>query len=70
MMNTDSGHISGESFVKPQVRPPFHGDQIAKPLMGQFMGHNGRYVNLCRCRREFGIVKQSCFPEKKSAILS
>ena len=26
-----------ESFIQPQVVPPGHGDQVPKPLMGQFV---------------------------------
>jgi len=29
--------ILGKTFVKPQIIPPFHSYQIAKPMVGHFM---------------------------------
>lgn len=33
-------HPACESLVKPQVIPPFHGDQITEPLMRELMRHD------------------------------
>mmetsp|Transcript_2106 Transcript_2106/g.6892 ORF Transcript_2106/g.6892 Transcript_2106/m.6892 type:complete len:443 (+) Transcript_2106:1706-3034(+) len=33
-------HPSGEALVEPQVVPPLHRDQVAEPLVGQFVNHN------------------------------
>ena len=30
-------NVRSETFVQPEVGPPVHCDQIAKPLMGQFV---------------------------------
>ena len=30
-------HKSGKSFVKPDVVPPGHGDEVAEPHVGDFM---------------------------------
>ena len=32
------GHVGGEGLVEPQVVPPAHGDQVAEPHVGQFVG--------------------------------
>ena len=29
--------VLGKTFVEPEIVPPFHGDQISKPVMGQLM---------------------------------
>ena len=34
------GHPGGKAFIEPQVVPPFHGHQIAKPLMGHLVGQH------------------------------
>ena len=33
---------SSKTLIQPQMSPPLHSDEIAKPLMGQFMGNNSR----------------------------
>ena len=34
------GHPAGEAFVEPQIRPPFHRDEIAEPLMSQLVSYD------------------------------
>ena len=31
------GHVGGKTLVQPQAVPPFHGDQVAEPLVRHFM---------------------------------
>lgn len=35
--------IRSESFVQPEVGPPFHGDEVTEPLVGQLMGDDFGY---------------------------
>ena len=35
MINSKPSYPGGETLVEPQLTPPVHGDQVAKPLMGQ-----------------------------------
>mmetsp|Transcript_29085 Transcript_29085/g.48883 ORF Transcript_29085/g.48883 Transcript_29085/m.48883 type:complete len:432 (-) Transcript_29085:29-1324(-) len=39
-------HVGSKSFIQPQSIPPPHRDQIAKPLMRQFMRHHNRHALL------------------------
>lgn len=32
------GNEEGKTFIEPEVIPPFHGDQVSKPVMGNLMG--------------------------------
>ena len=51
-------HPAGEAFVEPQVVPPGHRDQIAKPLVRDFVGLRHR-DEFARARRSgLGIVEQ------------
>jgi hypothetical protein len=44
ILQVTEGHIGGKAFAKPEV-PPFRlGGGIAKPLMGDLMGHQGFYA--------------------------
>lgn len=56
-------HVSGESFVQPKIVPPFHGDQIAEPHMGQFVSDRQAYAFRIDARAVFA-VKQLCFTER------
>jgi hypothetical protein len=29
----------GETLVEPEVVPPFHGDEVSEPVVGQFVGY-------------------------------
>lgn len=33
MVNSDRCDVRRESFIQPQIGPPFHGYQVTKPLM-------------------------------------
>ena len=37
-VDTDVFDVGGEGFVEPEVVPPAHGDEIAEPLVGDFVG--------------------------------
>ena len=37
LFEAEMGDEICEAFVKPEIVPPFHGDQIAEPVMGQLM---------------------------------
>ena len=32
VINTQIFHVASETFIQPQVCPPFHSDDISKPL--------------------------------------
>ena len=54
MVNGEPSDPSSETFIQPKLAPPVHGDKVAKPLMGKFVGYNvGDPVSvaICRCRR-------------------
>ena len=34
-------HVSGESFIQPDVVPPLHGHQVTKPLQASFVCTRG-----------------------------
>lgn len=36
--------IIRESFVQPNVLPPFRADEISEPLMGEFVGYGRGYA--------------------------
>ena len=56
-------HVCGESFVQPKIVPPFHGNQIAKPHVCQFMGHSQADSSHIGARAIVFAVKQLCFTE-------
>jgi hypothetical protein len=37
LVNAGSRHPGGKVLIQPDIVPPFHGDQVAEPLMGHFM---------------------------------
>jgi len=45
-----------EAFVQPQVCPPFHGYNVAEPLMGQLVADHNRYCLLGDQRRVFRVA--------------
>jgi hypothetical protein len=40
VVNCEPTHPSCETFVKPKLAPPVHGDKVAEPLMSKLMGYN------------------------------
>jgi hypothetical protein len=36
----ETSNESGKSFIKPEIVPPVHGDEISKPLMSQFVHYH------------------------------
>ena len=40
MVDGEPTNPSGKAFVEPEFAPPVHSDQVAKPLVSQFVGHN------------------------------
>ncbi|KOX68248.1 Vitellogenin, partial [Melipona quadrifasciata] len=56
-------HVCGESFVQPKIVPPFHGNQIAKPHVCQFMGHSQADSSHIGARTVVFAMKQLCFTE-------
>ncbi|MCY1171662.1 hypothetical protein D9M73_117800 [compost metagenome] len=51
-------HPRGETLVEPQIIPPFHGDQIAEPLVRHFMRDDGEDTLLAALRRALLVVEQ------------
>ena len=49
----------GESLVEPEMRPPFHRDQIAEPLMRQLVTNHQSHALFGRHRRVEGIDQQA-----------
>jgi hypothetical protein len=49
-----------KSFVQPQLIPPIHGDQVAKPLMSQLVGNNVSNPILEFCIRLSFVVEDGC----------
>lgn len=43
-MSDEILEIIRESFVQPNVLPPFRADEISKPLMGEFVGYGRGYA--------------------------
>ena len=44
VISTNIFHIVGKAFIKPQVIPPFHSDQVTKPLMRKLVRHNYGHI--------------------------
>ncbi len=40
MINGQPADPCGKPFIQPQVCPPLHRDEVAKPLMCKLMTHN------------------------------
>jgi hypothetical protein len=41
LVQEEEGEEGGKTLMEPHVVPPFHGDQVAYPVMGQFMRDGG-----------------------------
>ena len=52
----------GETFVEPQVIPPFHSHQVAEPHMRHFVGHHLGHPLPGACRRVLRVHQQRRFP--------
>jgi len=53
---TDPG---GKSFVEPELTPPVHGDEVAKPLVSKLVSNDVRHPVSVTVRGCFGIEKHS-----------
>lgn len=62
-----SSHVGGKSLVEPQVGPPFHRDQVAKPLVSQLMGNRVGDGVLIVNRRTDIIKQKSRFSETQNS---
>jgi hypothetical protein len=61
MLGSQIDYPCCETFIEPQVSPPFHGYKIAKPLMSQFMCHSNcdlkhRNVKIFKARASLQLV--------------
>lgn len=54
--------VRGKALVKPKVVPPLHGDEISKPLMGQFVRDDGGHPLLAGSRASGLVVQQRRLP--------
>src|SRR3989344_1652102 len=53
--------IGGEALVEPQVRPPLHGNEVAKPLVRYLVGNDKSHPLAVVCRRVYSVYKQGTF---------
>src|SRR5260221_2226482 len=54
-------HPARESLIEPNVVPPSHCDQIAKPLMGDLVGHYRENTLLCEVRTRLRVEEEKTF---------
>jgi hypothetical protein len=40
MIDSQPSHPCSKTLVEPQFAPPVHGHEVAKPLMGEFVGND------------------------------
>ena len=52
----------GKPLIEPEVSPPLHGHEIAKPLVGQLMGDDYGHALPSGLRRLFGVHEYRRFP--------
>ena len=44
VIGTNIFHIVSKAFIKPQVIPPLHSDQVTKPLVRKLVSHNYGHI--------------------------
>ena len=60
-------HPRGKAFIEPNVVPPLHGNQIAKPLVRHFVRNYAGNFFLQSNRSLFFVDQQNHFPERNAS---
>jgi hypothetical protein len=66
VVNSQPSDPSREAFVKPELTPPVHSDEVAEPLVSKFVGYDIGHSISVAVRGGLLVEEHSSSPRSRS----